>query len=74
MSNPSLVKKGRSIDMRQSRKEANMEWMMREGLMPERREAMAIASQIRNEFADELGTGSPAGAAHGRRHPPGGRG
>ncbi|MCD9025667.1 hypothetical protein [Cohnella silvisoli] len=60
--------------MRQSRKEANMEWMMREGLMPERREAMAIASRIRNEFADELGTNSSAGAAHGRRHPPVGRG
>jgi hypothetical protein len=60
--------------MRQSRKEANLEWMMREGLLPERREAMVFASQTRNEFADELGTGSPAGAVHGRRHPPSGRG
>jgi hypothetical protein len=60
--------------MRQSRKEANLEWMMKEGFMPERREAMALASAIRNEFADEPGMGSPAGAAHGRRHPPGGRG
>jgi hypothetical protein len=60
--------------MRQSSKEANMEWMMREGFMPERREAMSLASAIRNEFGDEPGTGSAAGAAHGRRHPPGGRG
>jgi hypothetical protein len=61
--------------MRQSRKEANLEWMMREGLVPERREAMAMSSQIREEFGSELGSGgSPAGAAHGRRHPPGGRG
>lgn len=61
--------------MRQSRKEANMEWMMREGLMPERREAMAFSSMTREEFGGELGsTGSPAGASHGRRHPPGGRG
>ncbi len=60
--------------MRQSRKEANIEKMMREGLMPERREAMAISGTIRNEFADEVGTSSHAGAAHGRRHPPGGRG
>ncbi|QMV43842.1 hypothetical protein [Cohnella cholangitidis] len=60
--------------MRQSRKEANLEWMMREGFMPERREAMALSSQIREEFGSELGDGSPAGAAHGRRHPPGGRG
>jgi hypothetical protein len=60
--------------MRQSRKEANLEWKMREGLMPERREAMAIASQIRNEFANELGANPSEGAAHGRRYPPGGRG
>ncbi|QJD81827.1 hypothetical protein [Cohnella herbarum] len=61
--------------MRQSRKEANLEWMMREGLVPERREAMTMSSQIREEFGNELGSGnSPAGAAHGRRHPPGGRG
>ncbi|BBI32572.1 hypothetical protein [Cohnella abietis] len=60
--------------MRQSRKEANLEWMMREGLIPERREAIALASQIREEFGSELGSISSAGAAHGRRHPPGGRG
>ncbi|WP_256756776.1 hypothetical protein [Cohnella sp. WQ 127256] len=60
--------------MRQSRKEANMEWMMREGLIPERREAMVVSSQIREEFASDMGSNSPAGAAHGRRHPPGGRG
>ncbi|WP_239615235.1 hypothetical protein [Cohnella mopanensis] len=60
--------------MRQSRKEANLEWMMREGLMPERREAMALSSQIREEFGSELGASSPAGAMNGRRHPPGGRG
>jgi hypothetical protein len=60
--------------MRQSRKEANMEWMMREGLLPERREAMVLSDKIRNEFGDELGASSPAGASHGRRHPPGGRG
>jgi hypothetical protein len=60
--------------MRQSRKEANLEWMMKEGLIPERREAMVVSADTRNEFGDELGTRSAAGAAHGRRHPPGGRG
>ncbi|WP_147304151.1 hypothetical protein [Cohnella lupini] len=60
--------------MRQSRKEANMEWMMREGLMPERREAMALSSQIREEFGSDLGAGPVAGGKHGRRQPPGGRG
>jgi len=60
--------------MRQSRKEANLEWMMREGLIPERREAMALSSQIREEYGSEPGTGTPAGAVHGRRHPSGGRG
>lgn len=60
--------------MRQSRKEANLEWMMREGLIPERREAMMQAGDSRNEFGSDLGTNSLAGAAHGRRHPPGGRG
>lgn len=60
--------------MRQSRKEANLEWMMREGLMPERREAMALSSQSREEFGSELGSSSTAGAAHGRRYPSGGRG
>jgi hypothetical protein len=60
--------------MRQSRKEANHEWMIREGLIPERREAMALSSLIRDEFGSELGAKAPAGAAHGRRQPPGGRG
>lgn len=60
--------------MRQSRKEAKMEWFMREGLMPERREAMAFQGGV-EEFAGELGsTGTSAGAANGRKHPPGGRG
>lgn len=60
--------------MRQSRKEANLEWMMREGLYPERREAIVLSDKIRNEFSDALGASSPAGAMNGRRHPPGGRG
>ncbi|WP_373228496.1 hypothetical protein [Cohnella sp.] len=60
--------------MRQSRKEANLEWMMREGLIPERREALVLSGDIRNEFGNDLGTSAPAGAAHGRRYPPGGRG
>lgn len=60
--------------MRQSRKEAKLEWFMREGLMPERREAMAFDTG-REEFGSDLGSsGSAAGAANGRRHPPGGRG
>lgn len=60
--------------MRQSRKEAKLEWFMREGLMPERREAMALGA-ANEEFGGELGaSGSPAGAVHGRKHPPGGRG
>lgn len=59
--------------MRQSRKEAKLEGFMREGLMPERREAMAFTG--REEFGGDLGSpGSAAGAANGRRHPPGGRG
>jgi hypothetical protein len=60
--------------MRQSRKEATLEWMIREGLFPDRREAMVLSADIRNELGDELGSRSPASAAHGRRHPPGGRG
>ncbi|MFC5469479.1 hypothetical protein ACFPPD_12170 [Cohnella suwonensis] len=61
--------------MRQSRKEANLQWMMREGLMPERREAMAYSAQAREEFGGDLGSGgTPSGGAHGRKHPPGGRG
>lgn len=60
--------------MRQSRKEAKLEWFMREGLIPERREAMALDTG-REEFGGELGSiGLAAGAANGRRHPPGGRG
>ncbi|WP_027085292.1 hypothetical protein [Cohnella panacarvi] len=60
--------------MRQSRKEAKLEWFMREGLMPERREAMALDTG-REEFGSELGSIGPSeGEANGRRHPPGGRG
>lgn len=60
--------------MRQSRKEAKLEWFMREGIMPERREALVFSDITRNEFSDELGTNPRAGAAHGRRDPSGGRG
>jgi len=70
MSKPS-VKAGN--DMRQSRKEQTTQWLMKEGLMPERREAMALAAQS-EEFGGELGAGSAAGASNGRRQPPGGRG
>lgn len=60
--------------MRQSRKEAKMEWFMREGLLPERREAMAFRDNG-EEFSGELGaSGTAAGATNGRKHPPGGRG
>ncbi|MFC5529122.1 hypothetical protein [Cohnella yongneupensis] len=60
--------------MRQSSKETKLEWFMREGLMPERREAMVFRTG-NEEFAGELGASGPtAGAANGRRHPPGGRG
>lgn len=51
-----------------------MEWLMREGMMPERREAAARSGQNGEEFGDELGTGPAAGPAHGRRSSPGGRG
>ncbi|MFC5700462.1 hypothetical protein ACFPVX_04125 [Cohnella faecalis] len=60
--------------MRQSRKEAKLEWMMREGLFPERREAMAFHEGSRTEFADEWSSGSPAGSRSGKRNSPGGRG
>jgi len=60
--------------MRQSRKEKTMEWLMREGLMPERREAMALSERIGMELGGDLGSGPAAGGAHGRRHSPGGRG
>ena len=60
--------------MRQSRKEQATQWLMREGLMPERREAMAMAAQQGEEFGGELGAGPAAGASNGRRQPPGGRG
>jgi len=60
--------------MRQSRKEQTTQWLMKEGLMPERREAMALAAQS-EEFGGELGAAGPAaGASNGRRQPPGGRG
>ena len=59
--------------MRQSRKEKTAQWLMQEGLMPERREAMALASQG-EEFGGELGASPAGGASNGRRHPPGGRG
>ncbi|MFC5402038.1 hypothetical protein [Cohnella soli] len=61
--------------MRQSRKETNLQGMLREGLMPERREAMAYSAQMREEFGADLGMGAaPVGGAHGRKQPPGGRG
>jgi len=59
--------------MRQSRKEKTALWLMQEGLMPERREAMAMSSQA-EEFGGELGTSPAGGSGNGRRHPPGGRG
>lgn len=60
--------------MRQSRKEAKLEWFMREGLMPERREAMALGA-ANEEFGGELGAWGPsAGAIRGRKESPGGRG
>lgn len=60
--------------MRQSRKEAKLERMAREGALPERREAMAFAEVSRSEFADEWGGGPMSGSRNGRRHSPGGRG
>lgn len=72
MSKPFLNSE-RKIDMRQSHKEAKLQSSMREGLLPERREAMVFGDDSRNEFAGELGAGS-ANAGHGRRHPAGGRG
>jgi len=60
--------------MRQSRKEQTTEWLMREGLMPERREALARFAQEGEEFSGELGANGPAHPGHGRRQSPGGRG
>jgi len=60
--------------MRQSGKEAKLERMAREGMMPERREAMAFADSTQSEFAEEWGGGATGGTRNGRRHPPGGRG
>jgi hypothetical protein len=60
--------------MRQSRKEAKLEWMMKEGLLPERREAAAFMDGASTEFADEWAAGTPAGARNGKRPAPGGRG
>ncbi|MBW5445049.1 hypothetical protein GE107_03090 [Cohnella sp. CFH 77786] len=60
--------------MRQSRKEAKIERMAREGMNPERREAMAFPESPGTEFAEEWGNGPAAGTRNGRRQPPGGRG
>lgn len=56
--------------MRQSRKEARLQWLMNEGLLPERREAMSAAI----EASDELGRGLASEAEHPRRLDRGGRG
>lgn len=60
--------------MRQSRKEAKVERMIREGLAPERREAMVYPGQSHAEFADEWGGGPTAGSRRISRERPGGRG
>jgi len=60
--------------MRQSRKESATQWLMREGLMPERREALARLAQESEEFGSDLGAGGAARPGHGRRQSPGGRG
>jgi hypothetical protein len=60
--------------MRQSHKEAKMERLMRQGLLPERREAMNFPETAHTEFADEWSSGSIGGSRNGKRHPPGGRG
>lgn len=60
--------------MRQSRKEARLERMMRESVGLDRREAMAVAESLSTEFAGD-GNGSQTGDfRNGRRHSPGGRG
>jgi hypothetical protein len=64
----------RKIGMRQSRKEAKMQRSMREGLIPERREAMVFPELTKTEFADEWSSGPLAGSRNGKRHNPGGRG
>ncbi|KIL36914.1 hypothetical protein SD71_04110 [Cohnella kolymensis] len=59
--------------MRQTGKDAKLQRLMREVLLPDRREAMAFGDGGRNALADPSGTGT-AGAGQGRRHPPGVRG
>ena len=58
--------------MRQSGKEAKIERAMREGLVFERREALAL--QANTEFAGELGADTRLGSVYGKRHPPMSRG
>jgi len=61
--------------MRQSRKEADLERMMRETGSADRRESKAFADSAATEFAEEWGGRSPsAGSRNGRRHTPGARG
>jgi hypothetical protein len=64
----------RKIGMRQSRKEAKIQKLMREGLKPERREAMVFPEQTSTEFADEWSSGPWIGSPNGKRDNPGGRG
>jgi len=60
--------------MRQSRKEAELERMMRETGSADRRESKAFADSASTEFAEDWGGRSQAGSRNGRRHAPGGRG
>ncbi len=69
-----LFRQGRKIGMRQSRKEAKIERMNREGLNPERREAMFLMEMAPAEFADDFAGHAPGGFRGGRRPSPGGRG
>jgi hypothetical protein len=64
----------REIGMRLSRKEAKLQWLMREGLMPERREAMVFPEHTSTEFADDWSSGPLSGSRNGKRPDPGGRG
>jgi hypothetical protein len=60
--------------MRQPHKEVKMQRLMREGVMPERREAMVFPEHTSTEFADEWSSGPLSGSRNGKRHNPGGRG
>ncbi len=61
--------------MRQSRKEAELERMMRETGSADRRESKAFADSASTEFAEDWsGRGQAAGSRNGRRHSPGARG